>query len=180
MGLSARAYARRRGVSHTAVQKALRAGRILALPDGTINATAADAAWTAAAKARRAAKKVPADPTRVALPAGSLATAEATVRAVLVEHGAPAGEALTLTDARLANELLKAQQRAAAIAAQERESRLRAIAAATQGFDAHFVEALILNAVRVISEFVPPRDMEAALDSFRATIAGYAPGRVTG
>jgi hypothetical protein len=30
MGLSIRAYARQRGVSHTAVQKALQAGRIVA------------------------------------------------------------------------------------------------------------------------------------------------------
>jgi hypothetical protein len=112
-------------------------------------------------------------------PAGRLATAQATVRAVLVEHGAPAGEALTLADARLANELLKAQQRVAAIAAQERECRLRETAAATEAFDAHFVEALIRNTVQVISEFVPPCDMEAALDRFRATLAGYVPGPVT-
>ena len=45
MGLSVRAYARRRGVSHTAVQKALRSGRIVAGPDGTIDPAAADEAW---------------------------------------------------------------------------------------------------------------------------------------
>src|SRR5262245_55045498 len=180
MSLSLRAYARHRGVTLAAVQKARQTGRIPALADGSIDPDTADAAWSAAAAARRAVDKAPADPTRVALPAGSLATAEATVRAVLSEHGAPASEALTLADARLANELLKAQQRVAAIAAQERECRLREIAATTQGFDAHFVEALILNVVRVISEFVPPCDMEAALDSFRATLAGYVPGRVTG
>jgi hypothetical protein len=180
MGVSLRAYARHRGVTLAAVQKARRTGRIPTLADGRIDLAAADAAWNTAAEARRAAQRPPADPTRVALPTGSLRTAEATVRAVLVEHGAPAGEALTLADARLANELLKAQQRAAAIAAQERECRLREIAVATEAYDKHFVEALILNAVRVISEFVPPSDMEAALDSFRATLAGYVPGRVTG
>jgi hypothetical protein len=180
MGISLRAYARHRGCSLFAVQRARQTGRIPALADGSIDPDAADTAWDAAAAARRAAQRIPADPTRLALPAGSLATAEATVRGVLAEHGAPAGEGLTFADARLANELLKAQQRAAAIAAQERECRLREIAAATQGFDAHFVEALILNTVRVISEFVPACDMEAALDSFRATLAGYVPGRVTG
>jgi len=179
MGISLRAYARHRGVTLAAVQKARETGRIPVLADGTVEAAAADTAWEAAAAARRAAKTVPADPTRVVLQAGSLATAEATVRAVLVEHGVPAGEAVTLADARLANELLKAQQRVAAIAAQERDCRLREIAAATQAFNAHFVEALILNAVQVISEFVPPCDMEAALDSYRATLAGYVPGRVT-
>ena len=114
------------------------------------------------------------------LPAGSLATAEATVRAVLAEHGAPAGEALTFADARLANELLKAKQRADAIAAQERECRLRETAAATEAFDARFVDALMANVVQVICEYVEPRDVEAALDRFRARLAGYVPGRVTG
>ena len=180
MALSARAYARHRGVSHTAVQKALRAGRITALPDGTINPEVADQAWNAAGEARGATEQIAADPTRVMLPAGSLATAEATVRAVLAQHGAPAGEALTLADARLANELLKAQERAHSIAAQERECRLRETAAATETFDAHFVKALIGNAVQVISEYVDPRDVEAALDRFRARLAGYVPERLTG
>jgi hypothetical protein len=179
MGVSLRAYARHRGVTLAAVQKARGTGRIPTLADGRIDPVAADTAWEAAAAARRAAQTVPADPTRVVLPAWSLATAEATVRKVLAEHGAPAGEALTFADAKLANELLKAQQRAAAIAAQERESRLRESTAATEAFDAHFVEALIRNAVQVISEYAAPRDMEAALAKFRATLAGYVPGPVT-
>src|SRR5262245_50124592 len=178
MGLSARAYARRRGVSHTAVQKALRAGRILALPDGTINATAADAAWTAAAKARRAAKKVPADPTRVALPAGSLATAEATVRAVLVEHGASTDKAITMADARLANAILQAKQRADAIAAHEVAYRLRQRAEAGEAIDKRLVDALITNAVQVICQYVDPRDVPAALDKLRALQARCVPGTV--
>jgi hypothetical protein len=180
MGISLRAYARHRGVTLAAVQKARQTGRIPVLADGTVEEAAADTAWEAAAAARRATQRLPADPTRVVLPAGSLATAQATVRAVLAEHGAPAGEAVTLADARLANELLKAQQRADAIAAQERECRLRETAAATEAFDAHFVKALIGNAVQTITEFVPPCDMEAALDRFRARLAGYVPGRVTG
>ncbi|MFO0450795.1 MAG: hypothetical protein ACK52I_19395, partial [Pseudomonadota bacterium] len=58
MGLSIRAYARHRGVSHVAVLKAARAGRIKLEADGTIDATKADAAWTRSS-----------DPARVA-PAG--------------------------------------------------------------------------------------------------------------
>ena len=50
MGLSVRAYARHRGVSHTAVQKAVKAGRIPVLADGTIEPAAADAAWEAHAR----------------------------------------------------------------------------------------------------------------------------------
>jgi hypothetical protein len=154
-------------VSHTAVLKAVRSGRISALPDGTINPTAADAAWTAAATARRAAGKVPADPTRVVLPAGSLATAEQTVRAVLIEHGAPAGEALRLVDVRLAAELLRVQQRSNAIAAQEMECRLRLRKVADEAVDKRLVDALVANTIRVIWRFVPPEDVPAALEALR-------------
>ena len=45
MGLSIRAYARHRGVSDTAVRKAIKAGRIKKEPDGTIDPAKADAAW---------------------------------------------------------------------------------------------------------------------------------------
>lgn len=45
MGLSIRAYARHRGVTDTAVHKAIRSGRIEALPDGTIDPDQADAQW---------------------------------------------------------------------------------------------------------------------------------------
>ncbi len=45
MGLSIRAYARHRGVSHVAVKKAIDTGRITPLPDGTIDPIAADAQW---------------------------------------------------------------------------------------------------------------------------------------
>lgn len=45
MGISMREYARKRGVSHTAVQKAIKSGRIAKEPDGTIDPEKADAAW---------------------------------------------------------------------------------------------------------------------------------------
>jgi len=44
-GLSIRGYARHRGVSHTAVRKALASGRITANGDGSINPTTADQDW---------------------------------------------------------------------------------------------------------------------------------------
>lgn len=50
-GDSISAYARHRNVSRTAVQKALKSGRIKSLADGTIDRTAADAAWAAHAAA---------------------------------------------------------------------------------------------------------------------------------
>ncbi len=45
MGISIRAYARHRGVSDTAVHKAIRAGRITPEPDGSIDANRADLEW---------------------------------------------------------------------------------------------------------------------------------------
>jgi hypothetical protein len=45
MGLSIRAYAKHRGVSHSAVIKAIKAGRIKKEADGTINPSVADASW---------------------------------------------------------------------------------------------------------------------------------------
>jgi len=47
-GLSIRAYARHRGVSHTAVRKALANGRITAGDDGLIDAQLADRQWASA------------------------------------------------------------------------------------------------------------------------------------
>ena len=45
MGLSIRAYARRRGVSHVAVLRAIKQGRVPVEPDGTIDPAKADASW---------------------------------------------------------------------------------------------------------------------------------------
>ncbi|MCW2311455.1 elements of external origin [Rhodoferax antarcticus] len=45
MGLSIRAYARHRGVTDTAVHKAIRSGRITPEPDGTVDANRADLEW---------------------------------------------------------------------------------------------------------------------------------------
>jgi hypothetical protein len=45
MGLSIRAYARQRGVSHVAVLRAVKQGRVTLEPDGTIDAAKADASW---------------------------------------------------------------------------------------------------------------------------------------
>ena len=45
MGMNVTAYARHRGVSHVAVLKAIKAGRIVKEQDGTIDPDKADAAW---------------------------------------------------------------------------------------------------------------------------------------
>lgn len=45
MNLSVRAYARHRGVTHRAVQKAIAAGRITKGPDGLLNPKTVDRQW---------------------------------------------------------------------------------------------------------------------------------------
>jgi hypothetical protein len=178
MGLSLRAYSRHRRVTLAAIQKALKTGRITALPDRTIDPDIADRAWDAAAEVRRAARKVPADPTRVMLPGGSLSTAVATVHATLDEHGVSAGQALTLADVRLAAELLRVQQRSNAITAQEMECRLRLRKVADEAIDRRIVDALLANVVQVICQYVDPCDVPAALDKLRAKQARCVPGTV--
>ena len=62
MGLSIRAYATHRGVSHTAVRKAVALGRLTLEPDGTIDRVRADRNWVQNAdpsKAREAPKLKP-------------------------------------------------------------------------------------------------------------------------
>jgi hypothetical protein len=175
MGVSLRAYGRHRGVTLAAVQKALKTHRITALPDGTIDPEIADRAWNAAAEVRRTADKVPADPTRVVLSVGSLATAEATVRAVLVEHGASADKALTISDVRLVNEILRAKERADTIAAKKVMFRLRQRAVAMEAIDKRLVDSFIANTVHTICEYVDPRDVPEALDRLRELQARWVP-----
>ena len=67
MGLSASAYARHRGVSHVAVLKAIKTGRIVKESDGTIDPEKADAAWannTSPAQQRKVPKKIEQAPER--------------------------------------------------------------------------------------------------------------------
>lgn len=129
MGMSRRAYAAHRGVSDTAVRKAIAAGRITLEPDGTIDPVKADAQWdsqtdpakqrgvhsralgsqtaagTAAAKARVGTKPVP-------------SAAIDAVNETMRDHAAEGGEVppepgdggqVSFLRARLANEVLKAQ-----------------------------------------------------------------------
>ncbi len=66
MGLSIRAYARHRGVTDTAVHKAIRAGRITPEADGSIDVASADAQWTRNSSPARAGTQARAP--RVAVP----------------------------------------------------------------------------------------------------------------
>lgn len=93
MGISIRAYARQRGVSDAAVRKAIKAGRVTPLPDGTIDAARADRQWgsnTDQAKQR----PVPNEAVQA-------------VRETVAD--APSTGGTTFLQARTANEVLKAQ-----------------------------------------------------------------------
>jgi len=105
MGLSIRAYARHRGVSHVAVLRAARAGRITLEPDGTVDAAKADTAWERTTEPGRNKPK----------PQRLKAVAEAavgSVRETLKEQGLPVsgpeGGGVTFVQARTAHEIAKA------------------------------------------------------------------------
>ena len=102
MGLSIRAYARHRGVSHVAVKKAIDTGRITPLPDGTIDPDTADAQWAQNTLQPRKA----AAPEKV-----SPAKARVLPEREVPEPGTPplSTGGTSLLQARTVNEVLKAQ-----------------------------------------------------------------------
>src|SRR5262249_16701844 len=63
----------------------------------------------------------------------------------------------------------------AIVAAQERGFRLREKMMDPQLIPAHIVDAFVQNAVNVISQYVDPRDLSAALDKLRDLQARVAP-----
>ena len=105
MGLSIRAYARHRGVSHVAVLRAIKTGRVTPEPDGTIDPAKADASWersTDPGRNKPTAQSKPEKLRPVAEPAlGS-------VRETLREQGLPAGARVTFVEARTAREIAMA------------------------------------------------------------------------
>ena len=114
MGLSIRAYARHRGVSHVAVKKAIDTGRITPLPDGTIDPVVADAQWAAnTTPTRRSVADVTSDKTtpQVSAPAREAPQASARPPRETAESPAPAlsSGGTSLLQARTVNEVVKAQ-----------------------------------------------------------------------
>ena len=108
MGLSIRAYARHRGVSHVAVKKAIDTGRISQLPDGTIDPVVADAQWAAnTTPTRRSVADVASDKPA---PQASAATPTRLQReAPEVPTPALSSGGTSLLQARTVNEVVKAQ-----------------------------------------------------------------------
>lgn len=130
MGLSIRAYARHRGVSHVAVKKAIDTGRITALPDGTIDPDAADAQWAQnTSQPRRAVAQEQASSPKARR---GPATADATPQRDAPEPGNPPLSAggTSLLQARTVNEVLKAQLNKVELAHRKKELVDRAQAVA--------------------------------------------------
>ncbi|MBS1941695.1 MAG: elements of external origin [Bacteroidetes bacterium] len=143
MGLSIRAYARHRGVSHVAVKKAIDTGRIRPLPDGTIDPQAADAQWAQntlqprKAIAQEVVQEVVQDVEQAVASAAST-TKERPQRTVTTpqretpEASAPPLSAggTSLLQARTVNEVLKAQLNKVELAHRKKELVDRAQAVA--------------------------------------------------
>jgi len=171
MGLSIRAYARQRGVSHVAVLRAIKQGRVPLEADGTVDPAKADASWERTTDpARRNTKSKPGN--QKLRPVGEAAVGS--VRETLKEQGLPAGGNVTFVQARTAHEIAKAHlarlrlqrmkgelvERAKAtalvfrLAREERDSwlnwpaRVAALIAADLGADTHAVQKIIEMHVR--------------------------------
>ena len=102
MGISIRAYAKRRGVSETAVRKAIKTGRIKLEADGTLDPAKADAQWdgnTDTAQQRPKQRPVPNE---------AIQSVRETVGESPLSSGLGSG-GTTFLQARTANEVLKAQ-----------------------------------------------------------------------
>ena len=112
MGLSIRAYARHRGVSHVAVKKAIDTGRISQLPDGTIDPVVADAQWAAnTTPTRRSVTAEARETPQVSVSAREIPQASAKVVRDAPEPPSPAlsSGGTSLLQARTVNEVVKAQ-----------------------------------------------------------------------
>ena len=130
MGLSIRAYARHRGVSHVAVKKAIDTGRITPLPDGTIDPDAADDQWAQnTLQPRKAAEPVKVSTAKVR-PAP--VAAEGVPQREASEPSSPPLSAggTSLLQARTVNEVLKAQLNKVELAHRKKELVDRAQAVA--------------------------------------------------
>jgi len=104
MGLSIRAYARHRGVSHVAVKKAIDTGRITPEPDGSIEPNRADLEWAQNTLSARKPRAQPRIETPLPEPGRALAREPAEPIAPTLSAGGT-----SLLQARTVNEVVKAQ-----------------------------------------------------------------------
>ena len=123
-GLSIRGYARHRGVSHTAVRKALASGRITANDDGTINPTTADEDWAASTDVSKPRNSVTGRPQLAALrlTPRRVSAASAVAEPPPLSTGGQSRLASSYADSRAARESYLA--RLAKLEFEERSSKL--------------------------------------------------------
>ena len=166
MGLSIRAYAAQRGVSHTAVRKAVSSGRLTLAPDGTIDPVRADREWVQNADPSKARENQKLHPVPDA--------AVGAVRETLAEAGAPLVGGMNYLHARTAEKVLNVQllrerlrrekgevverdyaiEQGFAFARRIRDAwtgwpaRIAALMAADLGVDVHKLEGLLNHHVR--------------------------------
>ena len=115
MGISIRAYARHRGVTDTAVHKAIRSGRITSQSDGTIDPARADQEWARNTDVPRQGTGHPNRPTtHTTAHKSARNTAPESAQASSTEPAspglsAPGSGGTSLLQARTVNEVVKAQ-----------------------------------------------------------------------
>ena len=122
MGLSIRAYARHRGVSHVAVLKAIETGRITTLPDGTLDPETADAQWAQNTLSPRQAEAT--EPPAKLQPKSKAKTRPESALASAAEPNSanvPLSGGTSLLQARTVNEVLKAQLNKVELAQRKKE-----------------------------------------------------------
>jgi hypothetical protein len=172
LGLSVRSYARRRGVSHVAVMKAAKAGRIVVEPDGTIDPVKADAGWDRSTDLTKRNVQPRSGEAEKLRPVPE--TAIGSVRETLKEQGLASSGNVSFVQARTAHEIAKAHlarlklqerkgeliDRARAtslvfrLAREERDAwanwpaRTAALMAAALGVDVHAMQTLLETHVR--------------------------------
>lgn len=145
MGMSQRAYGRHRGLSEAAIRKAVKAGRITALADGTIDAPAADRQWEGNTNPRLGSSNVPSESS-----SGSLLQARTVHEVVKVQTG-------KVRLARLKGELIDRNQvisQVFRLARSERDAwlnwptRISAAMSAALSVDPHKLHIALDSAVR--------------------------------
>ena len=113
MGLTREAYARHRGVSRQAVYKAIKAGRISIGDDMLIDPDVADREWEASRSLRGGSRTRKAPEPYKPVPADAIRAVVETTREGDAGDDAISGdegEPVTLTRARIANEVLRAKR----------------------------------------------------------------------
>lgn len=126
MGISRRQFARTIGVDEKAVRKAIDAGRIKLLPDGTIDEAQAVEQWSRSTDPART-KVRPGPKVRTRQKATSVRTEEdaadaiTLIRRILAEEGADSSGEIDFGMARIAETILKARERELKMAQRRKE-----------------------------------------------------------